>query len=300
MNKSNITYQKRINQVIDYINNNLDKSFSLEELATVACFSPFHFHRIFVAVTGETVNYFKNRVQLEKAARLLKFSKNSIQAIAIECGFSSPSTLSRSFKQYFETSPSAYRKSGNIENSKIRKELFPMNDYLVPMSEEELKAAFPVVIRDLPERKIAYLRVVNSYQEGVVQNAFEKMIAWAKTQKIYKSETIFGMSLDDPMTTPQEKYRYEVCLTIPKDLEIDDQTEIETMMMPKCKYATTKVKGNINQVATATHYLFNTWLINSNYEPEHQHGLEIFLDKDKVCDWNHFDLELCIPIKKLI
>lgn len=300
MNQSNKIYQKRINQVIDYINNNLDKSISLNELAEVACFSPFHFHRIFVAVTGETVNFFKNRVQLEKAARLLKLSSKSIREIAMESGFSSPSTLSRSFKQYFETAPSAYRKSGNIENSKICKQLFPMDDYLVPMTDEALKAAFPVTIKELPKRRVAYIRVVNSYQEGVVQNAFEKMIKWAKAKKIYESETIFGMSIDDPMTTPQEKYRYEVCLTIPDDLVIENQAKIESMIIPKCKYATSRVDGNINQVATATHYLFNNWLINSKYEPAHLHGLEIFLDKEKVCDWTNFNLELCIPIKKLI
>jgi AraC family transcriptional regulator len=60
MNKSNDLYRSRINQVIDHVNNNLDRSISLDELASVAFFSPFHFHRIFVAVTGETVNNFTN------------------------------------------------------------------------------------------------------------------------------------------------------------------------------------------------------------------------------------------------
>src|ERR1700733_4753085 len=123
MNKSNEIYRSRINKAIDYVNNNLNKSISLEELAAVAFFSPFHFHRIFVAVTGETVNNFTARMRNEKAARLLKFFATRIAAIATACGFSSASTLSRSFRQYFELSPSAYRKGGQIKNSKIRKEL---------------------------------------------------------------------------------------------------------------------------------------------------------------------------------
>ena len=83
MNKSSETYRRRINRVIDYVNNNLEKTISLEELASVAFFSPFHFHRIFLAVTGETVNYFTNRIRLEKTARLLKFSKHPISGIAM-------------------------------------------------------------------------------------------------------------------------------------------------------------------------------------------------------------------------
>src|ERR1700761_5270784 len=101
MNKSNEIYRSRINKAIDYVNDNLNKAISLEELAAVAYFSPFHFHRIFVAVTGETVNNFTNRLRNEKAARLLEFPRQSISAISTECGFSSVSTLSRQFRQYF-------------------------------------------------------------------------------------------------------------------------------------------------------------------------------------------------------
>ncbi len=299
MNKSNEIYRSRINKVIDYVNNNLHKSISLEELAAVALFSPFHFHRIFVAVTGETVNNFTNRMRNEKAARLLKFSKKSISEISVECGFSSTSTLSRLFKQYFEISPSGYRRGGEIKNSKIRKELFPNNKYYCNLSEEELKDKFPVDIRQLPERRIAYIRVMDAFREGVVLSVFADMVKWAKTVNLFHSETIFGMSLDDPDVTPKEKYRYEVCITIPKDFKIDPDSNIETMTLPKCKYAVTAVSGDLNLVGAGINYLFDTWLINSSYESEPQHGLEIFLDKENICNWDHFDLELCIPVKAL-
>ncbi|MCG8326273.1 MAG: AraC family transcriptional regulator [Chitinophagales bacterium] len=105
MNRSNEIYNQRINEVINYVNNNLDRSIPLDELASVALFSPYHFHRIFVAVTGESVNNFTSRMRLEKAARLLKFSQEPIAAIAYKCGYSSTATLSRAFKQYFGLSP---------------------------------------------------------------------------------------------------------------------------------------------------------------------------------------------------
>ena len=65
------------------------------------------------------------------------------------------------------------------------------------------------------------------------------------------------------------------------------------------RYAVTKVSGDIRKVATATDYLFRGWLIHSDYEPEHAPGLEIFLDKEKALDWSPFELELCIPVRKL-
>jgi AraC family transcriptional regulator len=298
MNRSNEIYRSRINKVIDYVNNNLDKSMSLEELASVAFFSPYHFHRIFMAVTGESVNNFTNRLRLEKTARLLRYSDQSIAAIAGGCGFSSAAVFSRVFKKYLGISPTDYRRN-NQKDSKIGKELFPVNEYHCPMSEEELKTKFPVSIRDFPARRIAYIRVLDSFREGVVLNAFEALINWAKGMNLFSSETIFGMSMDDPMVTPKEKYRYEVCITIPDHFKIDSHDLVETTLLPRCKYAVAPVSGDFNTVATATHYLFNGWLINSSYEPEHQFGLEVFLDKENICNWDHFDLELCIPVKEL-
>lgn len=299
MNKSTAIYRSRINKVIDYVNAHLDQSISLEELAAVAYFSPFHFHRIFVAVTGESVNFFTNRIRLEKTARLLRFSTNPISDIARECGFSSPSIFSRAFKQYFGITPSIYRSGGKIENSKISKELFPLSEYHCPMSDEELKANFPVEIRELPKRRVAYIRVLDSYREGVVVKAFGDMMTWAKKVDLFHSEKIFGMSVDDPLVTPKEKYRYEVCITIPENFKVEAGIDIETTTLPKCTYAIAAVSGSFNRVATATNYLFNNWLINSLYEPEHQPGMEVFADNEKACDWDHFDLELCIPVKKI-
>jgi len=60
-----------------------------------------------------------------------------------------------------------------------------------------------------------------------------------------------------------------------------------------------KLEELAKKVATATDYLIRGWLINSDYEPEHAPGLEIFLDKENAMDWSHFELELCIPVRKL-
>jgi AraC family transcriptional regulator len=300
MSKSNEIYRRRINKVINYINDNLDKSLSLNDLADLAHFSSFHFHRIFVALIGESLNSYTNRTRIEKSARLLKFSKTSISDIAYECGYSSPSTFSRSFRQYFTVTPSTFRKKGKIENSKICKELHPMAEYLCDMSLEEKKSKFPIVRKELPNRKVAYIRVADSFKDGTVIKAFEKLIKWTKDKNLFSEGQFFGMSIDDPMVTPENKYRYEACVTVPHDCIANDQDGIQLMDLPYCLYATTKITGDIRQVATAISYMYNDWLINSNYEPEHQYGLEYFLDKQNVCNWNNFDLELYIPIKPLM
>jgi len=162
--QANSEYAQRINRVIDYLRENLDRQVKLEELAKVACFSEFHFHRIFRAVSGETLNNFTNRLRLEKAARLLRYSDQSLTDIALDCGFSSSATFSRAFRSGYDTSPSWFRKSGEIKKSKICKELFSGQEYLLPMSAEEKRDAFPVRLIDVPERQVAYIRVTNAFE----------------------------------------------------------------------------------------------------------------------------------------
>ena len=292
---ANSEYAQRINRVIDYLRANLDRQVKLQELAKVACFSEFHFHRIFGAVSGETLNDFTNRLRLEKAARLLRYSDHSLTDIALDCGFSSSATFSRAFRSGFDTSPSQFRKSGQIKKSKICKELFSGQEYLLPMSAEEKREAFPVRLIDVPERQVAYIRVTNAFEMD--RAALRAMIEWAKSQDMFSQGILFGMSMDDPHVTPKHLYRYEVCLASSFPFECTEG--MSKLKMPAMRYAATKVSGDIRKVATATDYLFRGWLINSDYEPEHAPGLEIFLDKENATDSSHFELELCIPVRKL-
>jgi AraC family transcriptional regulator len=295
--QANSEYAQRIDRVIDYLRGNLDRPVKLAELANVACFSDFHFHRIFGAVSGETLSNFTNRLRLEKAARLLRYSDQSLTEIALDCGFSSSATFSRAFRAGYDTSPSQFRKSGEIKKSKICKELFSGEDYLLPMTAEEKRAAFPVRLIDVPERQVAYIRVTNAFEMYRVLAALKTLIEWAKSQGIFSQGTLFGMSVDDPHVTPKHLYRYEVCFASSSPFECMEG--ISKLTMPARRYAATRVSGDIRKVTTATDYLFRGWLISSDYEPEHAPGLEVFLDKENAMDWSHFELELCIPVRKL-
>ncbi len=292
---ANDGYAERIDRVIDYLRANLHRPVKLGELARVACFSEFHFHRIFGAVSGETLNSFTNRLRLEKAARLLRYSGHTVTDIALDCGFSSSATFSRAFRSGYDTSPSQFRKHGEIRKSKICKELFDDDGYDLPMSADEKRAAFPVTLIDLPERQVAYIRVANAFEEGRVIAALKALIAWAKMQNIFSQGTLFGMTVDDPHVTPKHLYRYEVCFA--SRLPFKCMPGMSKMKMPPMRYAVTTVSGDLHKVATAWDYIYRSWLIQSAYEPEHAPALEVFLDKENATDWSHCELELCLPVR---
>ena len=115
-------YLSRIHRVIDYIEANIAQDLRLEGLACVAGFSRFHFHRIFRALVGETLNQYVTRLRLEKAATLLISNpKTSVTEIAFDCGFSSSAAFARAFKEAFGMSATEFRSKQPFKESKNSK-----------------------------------------------------------------------------------------------------------------------------------------------------------------------------------
>ena len=68
---SRAEYERRMHRVLAHIDEHLEEPLDLPRLAEVACFSPFHFHRLFSAWMGETFGDYLRRRRLEVAARRL-------------------------------------------------------------------------------------------------------------------------------------------------------------------------------------------------------------------------------------
>ncbi|MDR0660927.1 MAG: helix-turn-helix transcriptional regulator [Prevotellaceae bacterium] len=128
--RSRKEYISRINKVMDHVEKNLADVLNLNTIANQAHFSPYHFHRIFTFLAGETPAGFIQRIRLGKAARLLRtHPEMSINDIVRACGFSSLALFSRSFRKYFditarefrETDLAVYAKEGfyHSENGKV-------------------------------------------------------------------------------------------------------------------------------------------------------------------------------------
>lgn len=85
------------------------RDMSLSSLAARAGWSPFHLHRIFRRVTGETPKHYLLRLRLEAAAARLVTSTDSIAHVALAAGFTSHAVFTRAFRRYFGRPPGDYR-----------------------------------------------------------------------------------------------------------------------------------------------------------------------------------------------
>ncbi|MGB5632624.1 MAG: AraC family transcriptional regulator [Waterburya sp.] len=102
---------RQLSQVLDYIDAYLDRNIKLADLAQLLDMSPFHFSRLFKQSIGMTPHQYLSQQRVERAKQLLKKTDRLIIDIALDCGFSSHSHLSKQFRQITGITPKAYRLS---------------------------------------------------------------------------------------------------------------------------------------------------------------------------------------------
>jgi AraC family transcriptional regulator len=311
-------YIDRLNQVINHIHANLDQSLSLNELAGVAGFSPFHFHRIFKSLAGETLGEYILRARLEKSANLL-FSRpeDTIINILIACGFSSPAVFSRSFRAHFRVSPSQFRsqKKSNLSKGYRNpgKDRFGGIGYNVGQSASDSKKRqmpMRIEVKELPDMHIAYIRHLQGYRKGApdsrISQAFERICKWAEAKNLFGPNTlVIGIPHDNPEITPDDRSRYDACVTIPREI-VASQGVISVQDIPGGKYAVCRIEvsaSEASQIGEMIDDLYGEWLLEwlpfSGCQADDKPPLEIYREAvgRPVGTW--ICMDFCIPIKPL-
>ena len=100
---------RRLRRVTEYIQQNLDKSLSLEELAAVVCMSPYHFAHLFKYSTGVPPHRFVVRQRIAQARAWLARPELSIAQISRLVGFRTPSHFTTVFRRLSGVTPRRYR-----------------------------------------------------------------------------------------------------------------------------------------------------------------------------------------------
>ena len=316
-------YISRINHVIDYIEANLDTDLSLDNLARVAGFSPYHFHRIFRAMVSETLNQFIKRLRIEKAAtQLTRNPRKTITAIALDCGFSSSAAFARAFKENFHMSASEWRSQEQLQNHKIGKikskesqtigkigkdfDIFlqytnnQKQTWRIKMKEKaQIKAN--VEVKDMPELQVAYIRHIGPYKgdSELFGRLFEKLMKWVGPRGLLRFPETMMLSVyyDDPDITEDAKLRVDACITVPADTSAEG--EIGRMAIPRGKYAVAHFELAADEYEDAWNVIFGGWLPESGYQPADGPCYELYLNDPKEHPEGKCIVDICVPVKPL-
>ncbi len=292
-------YLARVHRAVDLIVQDLAQPLPLQRVAQAAGFSPFHFHRVFQAVMGETPGQFVKRQRLERALFLMAHApRRPLTQVALDCGFASSSDFSRSFKQHFGQAPrrfdlAAFRQARRADFD----QLLPAP----PSPRAQLPLAgpspdgFQVQLRELPARTVAYVRVLDPYRPGVVQAACAQLLAWALPRGL-ADQPWLGYMWDEPETVALAQCRYDVGLVVDAEAPAGG---IGFIRFPAMRVAEIVIRGDIHLELRAWDWLYKHWLPHSGWLPADHPAFEAWIGRPYAHGDAHFELACQLPVARV-
>lgn len=300
--ENHITYISSVNKALRFMDENLDTALSLKMIAEVACFSPFHFHRIFKTITNETLNAYITRKRIEKIASILIRKPDvSISELSLQYSFSSNSSLTRSFKKYYGLSPSDFRKQKNNRFSKISKieskngqAQVVFEEYICSINHLKnwIEMNAKIEIKEMPELKLAY---VTSIGKNGIAASYDTLVKWAIPLELLKSPEAKMVTIyhDSYKTTDSEKVRMSACITLTAPVKASGN--IGTTIIAKGKFIVGSFVIGLDEFEKSWNSLF-VWMAENGYKKADREPFEIYHNDYRTDPENKCVVDYLIPI----
>lgn len=276
-------YQQSIDKVLIYIDAHLDETPDLDKLAKIANLSKFHFHRIMKAYLNEALGSYINRIRLETAIKLLRYSAQPINEITYRVGYNTPSAFTKAFKKMFGVSPTYIRKHKNL---------------IVKQKPQKLRSNFQLVetVKNIKDIHVIFQQSKGKIGDNTTEANWGSLFANAQKHQIINWESKFyGINWDDPEITPKEKVRYDACISIPNNKNYG--TNFSNKTISGGRHLCFLYKGDYQNLGLVYDYIFRDWIIERNYSLREEPIFEQYINNKEVTPTDELLTEIFIPIK---
>lgn len=276
MNEPN--YARRVQRVVDYLGEHLDETLDLEVLARVAHFSPYHFHRLYRGLLGETVGDTVRRLRLHRSAIDLLDRDLTIERAARRAGYASQAAFTRAFRAEYGQPPARYR---------VARQALQLNQERNPIM-------YQVEIIALPELRVAAIEHRGDYQQA--GRTFERLMTIAATTGLLTPDSrSFGIYRDDALSVPQDELRASACVTVPDGWM--PSGELTDAHVEGGRYARIVHTGPYPELETAYDWLYRTWLPSSAEEPRNLPCIEEYLNDPRQVPAKDLETAVMMPLE---
>lgn len=266
-----------IQKTLDYMEEHYEEALTIEQLSSIAHLSRFYYQRLFYRLTGYTVSEYLRSVRLKMAAGLLKADNGKIMDIAMQCGFSSHSTLTRAFRQCYGMSPAEYRASSDIHlDHVIKPELrmqYTLVDEGVPLIYDDMVLEIQRRVQKEPLWFSGYTKEDESAK--IAQPKENTLVAlW---DRLEQDDVLQHAALDEgndiltPSQTPGA-FTYMAAVHTAEPVKGYTAFEMPVGTYAVCEYEAESFEDLVQKALyKASAYLFEVWL------PRHGYACDAFL-----------------------
>ncbi len=290
-------YQRAVQSTIDRITGDLDQALDLHELARDACLSPFHFHRVFQGMVGETPLELNRRLRMERAAWQLFNSSSSVTAIAFTAGYETHEAFTRAFRAAYSTSPTGFRQRAfpRIElTARCGVHFIPDGRLQQFIPRDSGGKEMQVEIKDMPAMRLATVEHKGPYNQ--VGNAFARLGQLAGPAGLMQhASAMIGLYHDDPETTPQDELRSHAALVVPEAVSLPEG--LVEMRIGAGRYACTMHKGPYELLGDSWSRLMGEWIPASGNRVRDSASIEIYHNTMETAKPEELLTEICVPVE---
>lgn len=273
----------RFIRVADHVADHLDDPLDLQRLAEIACLSPYHFQRSWLAFTGETLAQMVTRLRLHRAAGRLIASDAAVEAVARQAGYGSAAAFTRAFARAYGRPPAAYRAEGRLSP--------PLSLSLPPEGNPRM---YDVRIEATPPVTLAALEHRGSYLE--IEKAFNRIFAWAAERNLLGADTrLIGVYYDDPDQVAEAELRADAGVVVAPDTAVE--APVKRVQLAGGPHAILRFKGPYAELAGAYRWLFGDWLPGSGQAPADAPCHEVYLTNPREVPAAENVTEIHLPLK---
>lgn len=277
------SYIRRFTRVIEYIYAHLDAAPDLNTLAEVAALSPWHWHRIWQAVYGETVAATVKRLRLQRAAADLVQTERPLDEIWPRAGYGSLAAFSRSFKDAYGLPPAEYRKAGSHTR------------FTMPSSPKGVSAMRDVAIKTLAPATLAVIPHQGSYMQ--IGRAFETLFGTLAARNLLRPGLCMkGVFYSDPTSVPEAELQSAAAIVVPDD-SFPVDAPLQRASLRGGDYAILRHKGPYSDMKAAYDWLYGDWLVRSGREAADAPVLEDYLNNPREVAPTELLTDICLPLK---
>jgi AraC family transcriptional regulator len=269
MNKSHswTDYQERLSRVSAYIHDHLAEELDLSRLADVAHLSPFHWHRVYQALYGETIAATVRRLRLARGSGYLANTGLAVAQVARRCGYPNAQSFTRAFTATYGVSPLRYRLEGaHIAFSQAQRQTDPGD------------TAFVVDVRHVAAVQLAGLPHQGSYMQ--VGRAFEGAYTRMAAQGLARPDMRWmAVYFDDPFAVPESQLHSCAGLSLPPGGV--SLPPLEPFTLGGCVCAVLRYRGPYASMRSAYQWLYGKWLVQSGHEVANLPVFEEYLNNPR-------------------
>jgi AraC family transcriptional regulator len=275
------SYETRINRVLEHIHDNPAGDLSLDALSDVAAMSRFHWHRVFHAMTGETLAQAVRRIRLHRAGYLLVTSDKPVAKIALDMGYASVQSFSRAFSLAHGLSPVRFRTRGQM----------------APLPHPPIKGA-PIMYEVTLETRAAATLHGFAHKGPYIEigRAFEALAAKISANNRW-ADVIgsAGVYYDDPSAVAAADLRSHAGVFLAEGATPPEG--VEAVTLDGGRFAVLHFKGAYAGLPRAYDYLYCDWLGSSGEEPRDAPCFEVYLNDPRQVAPEDLLTDVFMPIQ---